>query len=362
MDILKLGVITVRKKNLLILILVFVITVVGCKPTIGTEEVDMGKVEDTELSISDYFPFEEDTSYDYEGIGNEFAEQKIYFEYIEGNKAQLKVINPATHVVKVVEYGDGALSEIYYEGEFYHTENLLNIKEMQSNILIKEPLVVGNSWVSSDGYNKTITGLDVELETPLDSYKALEITTDFGEGKTLKQYYARDIGLVASIYEDGIGKVETLLKSIRSEAKKIDLEVYYPFASETDIETVYTMEEVDFYTNQRMEELLEDLMKNPPSNDLLPTISKNTVINSIKLDRNSWTLLVDFSQDLLTDMNAGSSLEAEILTSIVNTLGRFYDVDKVYITIEGKTYESGHFVLLDDEFFRVDIDDIKMYR
>ena len=33
----------------------------------------------------------------------------------------------------------------------------------------------------------------------------------------------------------------------------------------------------------------------------------------------------------------------EILKSVVNTLEKFYDVEKVYITVEDKPYESGHF-------------------
>ncbi|HKM40883.1 MAG TPA: GerMN domain-containing protein, partial [Patescibacteria group bacterium] len=79
------------------------------------------------------------------------------------------------------------------------------------------------------------------------------------------------------------------------------------------------------------------------------------------LDRNTWTLEVDFSKELLTEMNAGSSLEGEILKSLVNTLGEFYDVDKVYITVEGQPYESGHFAISSEEFFKVDKDGIKEF-
>ena len=349
-----------KKNNLLILIFIIAVIAVGCKPTAVSEKVDMDNLSNPELTISDYFPFIADTIYDYEGIGNEFAEQKVYFEYIEDDKAQLKIINPATNMVKVLEYGDGALTEIYYEGEFYHIENLLNIKDEQSNVLIKEPLIVGNSWTTPDGYNRSITGLDVEINTPMDSFEALEVTTDLGEGKIQKHYYARDIGMVANVYEDGHGKVETLLKSMNNESLKTAIEIYYPLNSE--INTVYTMGNIDFYTNQSLAKLLENLMKNPPSNDLMSILPDAATINSIKLDRITWTLKVDFSEELLTDMNAGSSLETEILKSIVNTLGRFYDVENVYISVGGKPYESGHYAITDDEFFRVNVEEIEMYK
>ncbi len=60
-------------------------------------------------------------------------------------------------------------------------------------------------------------------------------------------------------------------------------------------------------------------------------------------------------------MNAGSSLETEILKSIVNTLGKFYDVEKVYITIEGAPYESGHFGIKPGESFQVDDSNIEEF-
>ena len=42
-----------------------------------------------------------------------------------------------------------------------------------------------------------------------------------------------------------------------------------------------------------------------------------------------------FSEEFADDLNVGSAQEAEMLKSVVNTLGKFYDVEKVYITIEG---------------------------
>jgi hypothetical protein len=53
-------------------------------------------------------------------------------------------------------------------------------------------------------------------------------------------------------------------------------------------------------------------------------------------------------------MNAGSGYESLILQSIVNTLGGYYGVDKVYITIENKPYSSGHIEMKKGEVFKVD--------
>lgn len=45
----------------------------------NTEEVEEEKVE-LPSSISDYFPFKENTIFSYKGEGNEYAEKKTYFE------------------------------------------------------------------------------------------------------------------------------------------------------------------------------------------------------------------------------------------------------------------------------------------
>lgn len=349
-----------KKKNLLIIILIFVLAFVGCKPTLGSEEVDMDGSSNSLLTISDYFPFMENKLFDYQGRGNEFAERQVYFEFIEGNKAQLKIINPATNVVRVLEYEDGQLREIYFEGEFYHIENIIDVKAEQSNIILMEPLEIGNSWKTVDGYHRSITALDVDIETPMDTFEALEVTTDYGDGRIQKDYFARDIGMVASIYQEEEFEVETLLRSIEDGPLVFDIEVYYPLYS--DIEVVYVDDKINFYTNQSIEKLLEDMLKNHPSDGLIPVIPKSSTINWIKLDRSSWTLSVDFSKELLTEMRVGSSMETVILHSIVNTLGRFYDVENVYISVEGMPYETGHFALNEDEFFSVDIDEIQEYK
>jgi len=349
-----------RRKNLTILILIILVTIVGCKPTAGQEEIVMDmEANDFNPTLRDYFPFMENTIYKYEGIGNEFAEMEAYFEYIEGNKAQLKIKTPATNFVRVLEHKEGILKEVYFEGEFYHVENMLGHMEEQDNIVLKEPIEVGNSWTTANGYKRSISGIEVEVETPLKTFKALEVTTELGDGRLQKHYYAKDVGLVASIYEDGEHVVKSLLKSIENGSMELNLKTFYPLLP--DMEAVYVEDTIDFYTNGRIEGLLEEILKNPPDDDLIAVIPAATTINYIKLDRSNWSVKVDFSQDFIREMNAGSGLEGEILRCIANTLGHFYDVERIYITVDEKPYQSGHYAFEADEFIRVDMEGIVEY-
>ena len=346
------------KKNLLLVsvLLIIIIVFTGCsKDNIpkdnnisqGNEDV---KPNEKVGTIEDYYPFKENTKMDYEGIGNEFAEQKTFFEFIDGNRAQLKIFNPGTVIVKVLEYNNGELREIFTEGEFYHIENMLDTASENSNVLLKEPLKKGTSWSTSDGHKRSITGVDVDIETPYKKLKALEVTTELEEGRKQYDYYVKGIGHVASIYKDGDFEVKTLLEEIENEPYETDIRLYYPLYK--DIETIYLDRDIEFSTNEDIKKILEFNLKNPKSDKLIPAIN---------LDRGNRIVRVDFSKELLTELNAGSAMEMEMIKSIVNTLGNYYGVEKVYISTEGTPYSSGHIAIREDEYFTVDETNIKKF-
>lgn len=355
-----------RKHLYFIIFLSIILTVVGCQPSVGEKENitnDMGKLAaslDEDVRATDYYPFVENKIYDYEGIGNEYAEQKTFVEFTEGNKAQIKIINPGTNLIKIVEYSDGILKESYSEGEFYHIENMLNTKEDKENIILKEPIIVGNSWTTRDGQIREITSLNTFIDTPYSRFETVEVTTTYDDGSLLKEYYAMNVGLVARIFDFKDYQVKTLLKSIDEKPLEHNSQFFYPLYS--DIKSVYLEDKILFYTNQTIEKLFEEKLKNPPSDKLIAPISKDTKINSIHFDRNNnWTVKVDFSDEFLNDMKVGTALESEILKSIINTLGKFYDTERVYISVNGRPYESGHFAMKNEEGFLVNTDEIEEF-
>ena len=348
-----------RRIIILVLFLISIISIVGCSQSSGN--IEKQEYLGSNLSVSNYYPFKANTYYDYEGIGNEFAEQQAFCEYIEGEKAQVKVLNPGTTIVKVLEHSEDSLMEVYYEAEFYHIENMISNSNERKDILLKEPLEVGNSWSDPEGHKRSITGIDIEILTPYELFKAIEVTTELGEGAISKRYYAKDIGLVGSIYEDENGKVQTLLKSIKEMPLVSEVLLFYPVYDEKnkDILNASISQKIEFKTNEKIEKILEKILKNPPLDELFPVISDGVIINTIVLDRGKWVLKADFSQEIISEMNMGSTEEAQMLKSLVNTLGVYYDTEEVFITVDGKPYESGHYALKEGESFKVDLKNIK---
>lgn len=353
-----------KKQLILLILLVIGITLVGCNIIEGAANTDKEivptAIDKNELKINDYFPYLENTLLRYTGQGNEFASQDVYFEFIDGNRAQVKIINPGTNLVKVLELKDGMLSEIFVEGEFYHIENMINSKAERKEIVLKEPLAVGNSWTTPEGYTKEISSIDSMISTPSGSYVAVEVTTTFEEGRIQKDFYAKGVGLVLRLYIDGETEISTTLTSIENTSFDHEILLFYPHKENE--KTIYVKDNLSFNTNDKIEKLIEYKLKNPPDEELGITLPRGVLINSIHLDRAQWIVNVDFSKELLTELNAGSSYENEILISIVSTLGKFYDTDKVYISVEGRPYESGHFAIREGEVFKVNTSEIEEFK
>lgn len=86
-----------------------------------------------------------------------------------------------------------------------------------------------------------------------------------------------------------------------------------------------------------------------------PLLSEDVAVKSAKVDNDEKTLYVDFKSKIIDPQKVGSGPESGILKSLVNTLGYYYKVDKVILTINGEPYESGHIIMKKGEAFKVDL-------
>lgn len=134
------------------------------------------------------------------------------------------------------------------------------------------------------------------------------------------------------------------------------IKAFYPLYS--DIKTVYIKERVNFKNCEDANKFLEDIMKYPKVDNLIAPLPESVKINNIEVHESSGLLKIDFSKELILEMNLGTALETEIIKSIVNTLGDFYNVQYIYISVDGKAYESGHYIT-PEEGFKVELECIE---
>lgn len=348
------------KKSLSIILIVFVLFLMsGCEIARKTP-LNENTSEEEKLSVADYSPFESDKKYIYVGEGNEYADYTIYTDYIDikTNRMQTRMNSGGTETIKVLEMKDGKLSVLLTKGESYYRDNLLNTVDSEEvqEILLMEPLVKGTQWTLNDNRIRRISTTDIEVKTPIGTYNAIEVTTE-GPNDVIKDYYAPDVGLVKTVflYED-IEISSTLSEIKTDEPFSKSIEFYYPGE---DGKIYIENKTLSFYTNDISRIKIQELMREKaPSDTLLPLISPNTKINSLYLGKDN-IAYIDLSKEFINEMNLGASYESMVLQGIANTIGSYYGVQRVYLTVENMPYESGHILLKKGETLSVNMDSVQ---
>ena len=110
-------------------------------------------------------------------------------------------------------------------------------------------------------------------------------------------------------------------------------------------------QEISFMTNDVTGDRLAAAYKGLPGN--LPAgtgkvFSDNTRINKLALN-GAGQVELDLNTAFVTEMNAGAQYEAMTLKSIAKTFGGYYNASEVILTIDGKTYSSGHIEMQEGE-------------
>ncbi|MCB2293610.1 GerMN domain-containing protein [Clostridium algoriphilum] len=363
------------KKNIrVILVIVTFILLTGCskgitsktkvpdnagnaKPKVDMSKpkVDNSKGDVATAKIGDYYPFEKSLKYMYVGEGNEYATYSVFVDYLRGNRQQIRIDNGGSELVKVLENKDGELRLIFSKGEIYYREDFTSQINNKPEILLKEPLTKGNSWTLKDGSKRSITNVKVAIKTPLASYECIEVTT-VRKDSTDKDYYAANIGLVKTLFTSN-GDVSSSLSKMEKKVPFVQMvKFYYPNGN--DSMNYITEKKLSFDTNDITRKIFEKKFKEVPNENVGRLISPNTTIKSLYLNKDN-IVYVDFSKEFTQEMNAGSGYESQILQCITNTLGDYYMVKKVYITVEGKPYSSGHILKNKGEAFIVDYKNTK---
>ncbi|MDN6626418.1 MAG: GerMN domain-containing protein [Pisciglobus halotolerans] len=303
--------------------------------------------------LADFFPNTDNIVYTYEGKGNEFAGYKQWTDYSSKSRKQFRKDNGGTQSAQVIVLQNMRIVSVYESGGIEFRENRLKEFDNQKDILLRTPLEVGNEWQSLEGAPRSITDVAAEIQTPYGEFQAIEVTTTDKNFKT-KDYYASGIGLVKTVYRDKKNDttIESSLKSIEKEPFIQTIRFYYP--DEEGNHSLPVEKNVEMKTNEETKKALAKAYKEVPD-DRIPVLPEQTSINSLYLNKDG-KAYVDFSTQLITDMNLGSGYEEAAIQSLVNTIGEYYGVKEVYLTVENKPYQSGHLEMEKGQFFEVHTD------
>ncbi|MFC6463801.1 GerMN domain-containing protein [Marinilactibacillus sp. GCM10026970] len=335
-------------------------------PEPGEDDTDTEETIDETDTLSqnmlDWLPMNEDTAYTYSGTGSEFAEYQTYPQFIHNDTLQFVETNASTETVTIYEYTENEVREVFTRAETYFRDDFvdtgLNSSEQdQLEILLQAPVEIGRSWESPSGSVSEITDANVEVETPTGTYSALEITRTLND-QSDKLYYAKGTGLIQTISDvDGEAEIVSSLSNIQEDAaEEIPITLYE--LNEMATALTPTNATMELRTNDPARLQLTELLNGSTGDMTIPTLTENVEINYLYLG-NDQIAHVDFSEELINDMNAGSGIEALLIQSLVNTIGGFYEVDEVLLTVEEAPYASGHIALEEGQTMSVDLSNVE---
>ncbi|MCL1995405.1 MAG: hypothetical protein FWG63_04280 [Defluviitaleaceae bacterium] len=310
-----------------------------------------GQIGDGSIgTISDFFPFGENTTLVMENEQEPLANHEIFTTHISGNRVQQHISGLNIAHALVLELDDGTLRQVFSFIDHPVFEDITDIQPNINWVILQEPLVLGNYWSTGDGDAiSTITGIGAQVVTPAGTFsETIQVTTQFPNGDHVVTYFAVGHGIVYDSWNTTFGETVSSATSelvqVREGGMEIEIPVFFPAAGLETIEV--EMMDITIYTNQDFPSLFTEVLQETVAE------LENVTVNNITVNRMEGFVSVDFSRNFL-DINMGSALEGMLLHSLASTFGMFYRVENFHITLEGENYNSGHFYFGESDFIDV---------
>ena len=279
-------------------------------------------------AIGDYYPFVINALYEYASDTPD-AGYDAYITYYWRTKMQRKITRASHNSTEVLENVRGELRLRYSEPDYYINDDLTNEKANASRILLKEPLEMGASWEDDSGHKSSVTGVDVPVETGAGNFTALEVTVAAPGGNELKFYYTRGVGLVKSVDGDTVVTLNAV-----NDGAGIEMSVDIFFPGENGGWQIESRS-IIVRTNPNFKPLLEAEMRIAPSG-AIPLLSEDGRFNRIDNFRSKDLINIDMTEYFIS-VTDPDQMDV-ILQGIVNTIGNFFDISEITLTVEQQPY------------------------
>lgn len=162
------------------------------------------------LNPGDYFPTTAGSSWQYQGMGNEYASFTRKVLFVSGNIVQIREDNGGTVTASVFKITPEAVTRIFFQGEAYDQTNYLNAKPTDNTVILKSPLQVGTKWTEPHG-TREIIDLNAAVNTPAGDFtQCLKLRIDDGNSTSF-EYYKENVGLVKREFISGDDKISSSL-------------------------------------------------------------------------------------------------------------------------------------------------------
>lgn len=165
------------------------------------------------ISIEDYLPLKLNNMWQYEGEGNEYASYTLRVEFAKDNRYQLTRDNGGALIADIYEIRNDSIVHVYQMGEVEGVKNLLNQVNNLEDVILKEPVEVGNKWTSQENTYE-IVDTKASLTVPYGTFKdCTVIKRTYKDGSEEYMHFKEGVGMLQSEFRSGNSKIFSRLKS-----------------------------------------------------------------------------------------------------------------------------------------------------
>lgn len=227
-------------KSILVLLMSFSFLLTSCSQKTNTSETPIPTETESEVPVvllADYFPLTKGDFWKYLGDGNEYASFTREVIYTDGiftgigkqpygygsssvfylTYAQISEENGGTVISSVYHLTNDEITCVYFKGEEYNKEYLIDQPSNCNVIILKAPLEIGTTWVSGTD-TREIISLDASVITPLGEMTDCIMVKITDENSYTYEYFKKDIGLIKREFHSG----ETIISSTLEEMNLSD--------------------------------------------------------------------------------------------------------------------------------------------
>jgi len=288
--------------------------------------------EGTILELSNYLPY---VAYQLKQFSNESGSYTTYVDFFdESNRVmQVREIVGATNYVNIYEWSEQAIQLTARHENTALFENLMQdvSSTPDANLtLLSAPVAVGTTWSYDGTHTSQIVGLYESLTLGEQQYnEVVEVSTPF-EAYDLRQYYASGDGLILTRYVDNV-EVSTgeQFWQVTGNSHQVMMILNRNVAQpQTEGEYLLSLEKVPFayQTNDSLARAFQRLFTD------LGWITDDIVVNSLTVEE-AGVANLDFSAGVVAAFNQHPSTETSIIPAIVATVGQYFNVTQVRLTV-----------------------------
>ncbi|MGI6004916.1 MAG: hypothetical protein ACOX88_05830 [Christensenellales bacterium] len=147
------------------------------------------------LSPKNFFPLSQDSTWQYQGEGNEYATFSRKVVFAAADRAQVEEDNGGTVTAAVWKATDDEVVRTYFEGEAYDGANRLSALPNDTLIILKAPLTTGTKWDTPQG-TREIVSTDAVVDTPAGKFEDCIKVLNMSENATVYEYFKEGVGMV----------------------------------------------------------------------------------------------------------------------------------------------------------------------